>query len=206
MKVRADSSGYSLDAPRLRVVQGGRAAKAAGPNLYAEETHHVPRRRPGERREPFRLVVTDPLRELAAEAAAAGLRLPEAAALAIEARLLLDDLAHGGTPTGLVTALLNRAAASERVDLPVAGSFGDYIRHLSARRPVAAQLPEHRTVEVPVALRLLARAVQLPRAAPFAPVRFNDLIDWEVAAAISGRTLSEWGYLTVLRASRAQAV
>lgn len=151
----------------------------------------------GERNEPWTLPVTDELRALDEDAARAGLDLEIALRLVTETALVSRDLEG----VGVSLELLDAAAACATVDLRVDACDAAYLRRLTtstarATRPldavVIAGLPAR------LSTRLLAVDVSdLVRDASLSRARA-----WEIAAVLSGRTISEWAPLTALRFDR----
>jgi hypothetical protein len=178
----------------VRLVHGGRTA----PTPPQVPRHSAPRRRPGERYEAVELPVTDRLREFALQAATAGVDLATAAALAVEARLLLDDLAAAGTPPNRTIELLDRAASGHSIEHPALPAVADYLRHLNSGRPIPAPDLDRSVIDIPLPLRLLARALARPRNDLLANAPADQIVSWEIAAAGAGRTLTEWGLLSAL--------
>jgi hypothetical protein len=138
-------------------------------------------RRPGELHEPL-VLTADAARRLRARAADAGLSVDIAASLLLEAGMLLErwPAAAGLTADGDPPVLA----------LPEASAR--YLRSLTvARRPRRPSDHQHRTVAVPVRLvpRLTAagdleRLIEAPD--------IEHAVALEVAAVLTGRTMSEW--------------
>jgi hypothetical protein len=113
-----------------------------------------------------------------------------AARLLLEAALLRRDLSLASAVR--VDGLLDEAARSARVSRRLSAGDADYLRALAlSRRP-----EQGGAVTVPV--RLLARLDELDLERELdGDVR--QAVTWETAAVIEGRTMLEWGLLTVLR-------
>lgn len=118
--------------------------------------------------------------------------------------MLLSDLEGVGLARSDALALLDQRADVAGIEHELSGALGDYVRHLPERPPIApTSLPS--TMAVPVPVRLIDRARNLTVRDAVSSCSIDDLIRWELAAAVSGRTLTEWGYFAALRGYSAAA-
>lgn len=141
-------------------------------------------RRPGELHEPLG-VALQPGCALAEHAATAGVAVDLAAALMLEAQLLLEDLeAFGAAPPPA------QPTSAARVTRRLSAAEADYLRALTLRRRLPKSGAPPKRLVLPVRLLPHADPRRLARAAE------GDLgrtLDWEVAALLAGMTLREWG-------------
>ena len=130
-------------------------------------------------------------------AAASGLRTRQALALTLERRLLLGDAAEIGLAQSRVCARLDQAARSASASVPLTSAMARYVRTLTSRRALPAQEPRERSrVMIPIRLADRARRLGLERALDADAI--EAAVSWEIAAAISGRTIAEWGLRELL--------
>jgi hypothetical protein len=134
-------------------------------------------------------------------AAQAGLSAPEAVRLGVERALVVRDTQLVDLDVESARRMLRRAAAAARPSRPLCDEAAAYVRGLSARRPVQAP-PEQEALEVELPPNLLTRAHgTVPEIALHDGI-VEEMIGWERAARMEGRSMSEWA-LKVLAARRA---
>jgi hypothetical protein len=124
------------------------------------------------------------------------------AALLLEARLLLGELASAlSAPRELLTAAAGRQSA---IDRGHSAAEADYMRGLL--HPASGHGGMSACADVPtiVALpfRLLARVNSADIDDLFDAELIEDAVSWERAALTTGATMLEWGLAVALRASR----
>jgi hypothetical protein len=138
-------------------------------------------------------------------AAGRGLCSQQALRLAIERALVLIDAEALGLDRGAASHLLCALAASASVHRPLSGERAVYVRRLGAGRPEpTCEIGPTFTVKLPPALIERARGVVSPGALSEDAV--EEMIAWELAATLDGRTMSEWALLALGRRQRAAAV
>lgn len=144
------------------------------------------------------LRITAPLREFLDAAAASGLDADRAVELAIGRALALRDCESLAPDVETARERLNSAAAAARPRYPLSGQRATLVRTLTARRPIAAlEVGERLRVFVPE--RLLVRARTALTTAVLRPGVVEEMIDWETAAAMEGRTMGEWALHALAR-------
>jgi hypothetical protein len=120
--------------------------------------------------------------------------VPERAyGLLLERRLLLDDLI-GIDATG-IERMLDSAASTARPALALDGASSTYLRSFS--RPSTPLRPATKFL-VPVPVRVYARAAGLAPEVTITEGAVAQAVAWERASVIAGRTMAEWGLLTML--------
>jgi hypothetical protein len=125
-------------------------------------------------------------------AAANGLAAPHAVGLALERALLLADSQAFGIDIETVRRMLGAAAAAARAGRPLTDSQARYVRSLVAARPVASEnVASGLTVTIPE--RVYTRAHGAVRTAMLHASAVSEMVAWEIAAALQGRTMGEWG-------------
>lgn len=97
--------------------------------------------------------------------------------------------------------LLRRAAATARPALPLASEEASYVRRLSAGRPVHVP-PAGEPLDVELPPNLLTRARGTVPEISLNDGIVEEMVLWERAARMEGRSMSEWA-LKVLAARRA---
>jgi hypothetical protein len=153
-------------------------------------------RRPGEKYARAEVSLST-LREVALAAAEASMPVDVAGSLIAEAALLLERLDRRRIRSA--ATLLDRAAARSRATSGLSAAGADYLRALSCRTWRRNQ-PE---LDLPVRLleRLDGRADRLVGRTEL----IESAIRWEIAAVLTGRTMSCWGSETVLAGFRGAA-
>lgn len=161
--------------------------------------------RAGDRNDPWVIPAGAALRALAEAARAHGVDLELAVRVTAECALVCDDLAAAGVSE---LELLDVAAAEAGVDGPVDSATADYLRRLSCRAGQAGGASRARplgdAVTVGLPVRLAARLLRADLDVLLAAAPLERALAWEVAAVLSGRTMSEWAPLTALASVRAR--
>lgn len=151
----------------------------------------------------LRLPASPRLDRFAAASAEAGLELREAVRLAIDHALALQDAGAFGLDADTARRLLNRAAAGARASRPLGARSAEQVRRLGSGSPKpAASLPDG--LEVELSERVLARIGAPLTEAAIRPAVVEEMISWQIAATLAGRTLGEWA-LHALARGRAAA-
>ena len=176
--------------PRNSFDFAARAAAPARADLEAQVAQASPCR-PTDRRQ---LVDAPHLAAAFAGAAdATGLSLDQAAALGLERAFVRQDLAGAGALSDdEVCQLLDSAALEARPRLPLSAALAAYVRTLRLRPPLAGVASAS---HVAIPLRLADRARAAEPAPGCTTSELEQAVDWEVAAVIEGRTMSEWAFL-----------
>ena len=137
------------------------------------------------------------------DAAAAGLEATAAIRLGIERALVLREGQLFNLDVESVRRRLRAAASGSRPCQALPPSEAAYVRELSARRPVAlGEISDPLSVELPAALLTRARGVVAEASLHAGAV--EEMIAWEIAARLEGRSMSEWA-LKTLSTSRSRA-
>jgi hypothetical protein len=153
--------------------------------------------------EGFRLAPSPRLAGFVEAAARTGLEAPDAVRLGLERALVLADAARLGFGVEAARGLLDRAAARVRPRQPLPAVQARYVRALTVPRPVpAVDVSDGLAVTVPD--RLSIRAAGHVRPVDLHPAAVPEMVAWETAAALEGRTMGEWA-LAVLANARAAA-
>jgi hypothetical protein len=150
----------------------------------------------------LRLARSPRLDRFAATAAAAGLEVAEAVRLALAQALALEDARVFGLDADTARRLLNRAAAGARAARPLGEGEAAYLRRLTSRtpKPVLALPPN---LEVELDERTSTRVRGALTEAAIRPAVVEEMIAWEIAATLDGRTLGEWALHRLAASSRA---
>jgi hypothetical protein len=145
---------------------------------------------------------TPAIQRFLAIAAGAGLAPPDAVRLAIERELILIDADPLGLGIEATRYALGKAAAQARPTIALTTGQGAYVRALAARRPLQATVPDE-PFHVAIPDQLLARSRGLVTTTALDPDAVDEMIAWEIAAALAGRSMTEWALkqLAVLRAA-----
>ncbi len=151
----------------------------------------------------LRLERSPRLERFAAAAADAGLDLPEGVRLALAQALALQDARVFGLDADTARRLLNRAAAGARAAQALGEGEAAYLRRLTSRIPKPAPALGPR-LEVELDERTSTRVRGTITEAAIRPAVVEEMIAWEIAATLEGRTLGEWA-LNCLAASRRAA-
>ena len=142
------------------------------------------------------------LERFAAASAAAGLEVPEAVRLALEHALALRDAAAFGLDGDTARRLLNRAAAGTRASRPLGDGEAACLRRLTRQAPKpTAALPER--LKVRLDARTSTRVRDSLSESAIRPAVVEEMISWQVAATLEGRTLSEWALHSLAHNHRA---
>lgn len=145
---------------------------------------------------------TPRLRKFLAAAASAGLDAADAIRLALERALTLED-ACNAFPLDVesVRRELRQAAARSHPLRELTSTHAGYVRGLSTGRPRQAdELDEGLVVALPDRVTTRARG-QLTELALHEGV-VAEMIAWEIAATLEGRTMCEWALSTLAVARR----
>jgi hypothetical protein len=162
----------------------------------------VPPPAAGWRRTPGRLALRPfpALTAFVAVAAEAGLHAADAARLALERALVLRDIAPLGFDLDAARHDLLLVAATARPRRPLDAGQARHIRVLRLGRRVRQQ-DVSRGLVLTLPERLLTRAREVAQPETFDARVVPELVAWEIAATLEGRTMGEWA-LTVLAAAR----
>jgi hypothetical protein len=152
-------------------------------------------------REGIRLTPSARLQEFLSAAAAVGLDAPTAVGLALERALLLADSEPFGLDVETARRLLRSAAAEARPRRTLGATEATRVRTLSLARPIPAPRVEQALV-IPLADGLLARARSYAPAKALQPGAIAEMVSWEVAAILEGRSMAEWAFLQLAGAAR----
>jgi hypothetical protein len=150
--------------------------------------------RPGDRREPTPIYVDRAILQLVEAAAARGLDLDQAASLLVERALLLEDAAYLGMSEADAYAVLRTAASTLR-RLAVPAATARYIRILTGGRALSPRREVEGRRHLALPVRLSARTARINLAQVLRADDLDEAIRLEMAAAASGRTMSEWALL-----------
>lgn len=159
--------------------------------------HSAPASKPPVPEEHLYLPPSSRLNRFVAAAAAAGLSPPVAVRLALERALALAD-ACAAFPIDVETSrlLLRRAAAVARPLRQLTTANSRYVRMLSTRQPKqVVDLREGLIIELPDRVVTRARG-ELTELALHEGV-IEEMISWEIAAMLEGRTMCEWALSTL---------
>jgi hypothetical protein len=120
-----------------------------------------------------------------------GLPREQAVRLAVERELVLSDAEACSLPPDSARYLLNRLAEVARPDRALPPARADYVRRLriAARRDSRSARVE-RDIELPDTLAV--RVADGVRLGAFDADAVHEMIAWEAAAAMAGRTMTEW--------------
>lgn len=142
------------------------------------------------------------LERFVAASAAAGLEVPEAVRLALEHALALRDAAAFGLDSDTARRLLNRAAGGTRASRPLGDGEAAYLRRLTRRAPrPAPELPER--LKIKLDARTSTRVRGSLSESAIRPAVVEEMISWQVAATLEGRTLGEWALHSLAHCRRA---
>lgn len=158
-----------------------------------------------ELREAIELEVDKQVQAFAQEAARRHLPFELMLGLAVERRLLLDDLGSDGFDVDRARALLSAAAATDSsatLGLGPGRLNRGYLRLLDRgceqrERPLRLG-PQFACI--PARLCERAGAIDLPTALDAEAI--VEMLDWERAAALEQRTMTEWAFCTLLAGRR----
>lgn len=142
------------------------------------------------------------LERFAAASAAAGLDTEEAVVLALEYALALEDAAAFGLDADTARRRLNRTATSVRAERPLGAREAAYVRRLGAREPrPLPSLTDGLAVLAPE--RVLTRVRGSVTEAAIRPAVVEEMIAWQIAATLAGRTMGEWALRSLAEARSA---
>jgi hypothetical protein len=146
-------------------------------------------------REGIRLEPSQRLSDFLATAASSGVEAPDAVRMALERALALEDATRLTGDTESARRRLSRAASQARPRLEMGTRQAAWIRNLK----VARQLdPPDASGGLVVAVpdRQMSRARAVAQSSIRAAI-VTEMIAWEVAAALEGRTMGEWALWTL---------
>jgi len=130
-------------------------------------------------------------------AAESGLEAQEAVQLGLEHALCLRDAGRFAADVEAGRHLLVRAASKARPVHAMVPAQATYVRKLTTKRPIGAlDVAEGLQVRVPDRVLCRARAA-LPEHSLHAAI-VEEMIAWEIAAILCGRTMNEWALLHLL--------
>lgn len=136
-------------------------------------------------------------------AAVHGLDIEQAARLAVERELVLADGDELGISRERTRNVLGRAAADARPSRPLSSHQAAYVRALSVVRPRRGRGEVVDPVELPC--HLLTRCGGRVRITAFDASVVGEMVAWERAAALEGRTMTEWALKRMASTRRAGA-
>ena len=143
-----------------------------------------------------RFIQTPALQAFLAAAATAGISTGSAVELAVERGLVLLDGQGLGLDVERVRSILNRAARDARVAGALGAKAGRHHWALSGEYPaVGASNDGELTVELPERLLTRLRPGILPDCLTSRAVA--EMVAWERAAVLEGRSMSEWAALAL---------
>jgi len=145
------------------------------------------------------------LKEFLAHAASSGLKPHEAVRLGVERALVLRDSQLFDLDVESARGMLRRAAAEAQISREIPVQEAAYLRGLSVGRPAAPpRLREPLVVHLPAGLLIRAKGTVAEAALHRGAV--GEMILWERAARLEGRSMSEWALKTLgLRRSGSRA-
>lgn len=143
------------------------------------------------------------LRKFLNASAAAGLYPADAVRLGLERALALDD-ACAGFPLDVETARLElrRAAARAKPLRQLSPSQSSYVRALSAGQPKPSGTASEEVLVIALPDRVITRARGELMELALHEGAVEEMIAWEVAATLEGRTMCEWALSTLAAARR----
>lgn len=149
-----------------------------------------------------RLTTTEQLKAFVSAAARAGLSSQEAVQLALERELVLADAAAFGLDVDAARAILGAVARSAAARRPLSPGDAARVRRLATAQPLLVPaLAGALTVELPDRVATRARGSVPARALDERVVA--EMVAWELAALLDGRSMSEWALKELGRALRA---
>jgi hypothetical protein len=192
-------NGTVQNSRRLRIVESDQPAATVARGQEQGPPRRARAGRPGDRREPWRLTVTNGLQEVRADAKEAQLELSLSVSLVVERRLILRDLARVGASGN--EQLLDKAAREVVPATQLAPTSSAYLRSLNVGSDrLREEGDEVAIVSLPLRLVDRIREVWPPR-----PIlrkgELTGALSWEVAAVLRGLTMSEWAFLVALEGS-----
>ena len=165
------------------------------------ETAHIPLRlvaagRPGALCEGVFVPPSPRLDDFVAVAAERGLHAPEAVRLGLERHFALIDTRRFGLDVDTCRRLLCERASATAPRRSLSGGEAARARRLAMSRPVApAATGDGLRVAIPG--RLLTRFGERVPGRAFRAAHVAEMVQWELAATLEGRTIGEWALLTV---------
>lgn len=144
---------------------------------------------------------TPRLQGLLDAAAQVGLEAPDALRLALERALVLADAGAFGLDAEGARCVLARAAAGARPRRPLTAVQAAYVRALTVGQPTAS-IALHGDLAITIPDRVLTRARGVVRLAALHADAVPEMVAWELAAALEGRTMGEWALKELAAAAR----
>lgn len=142
------------------------------------------------------LAPSERLQRFALAAGSAGLVLEEAVRLAVERSLALSDCHALGIDRETARRKLCHVASGARATRQLSESQAKRIRSLNLRRPrPTAEVSHGCTVLLPD--KLMTRSLGAINHGAIDAGAIDEMISWEIAATLSGRTMCEWAMLAV---------
>jgi hypothetical protein len=176
----ADPSTERLTSPPLRLVPSGPALpcrSGGAPELALRPTPH--------------------LRRFLATAAEYGLAPGEAVRLGLEHQMALEDLEVLRVERGALRAILAAMAARARPSRGLADADADRVRRLVLASPLPEpELTGTLTFALPPRLWTRLEGLLSPELLDYRAV--GEMIAWERAAILTGRTMGEWAFASAL--------
>jgi len=150
----------------------------------------------------LRLRPSPRLQRFVTVAAEAGLAAEEAVRFGLEHALCLRDAARFAADVEAGRRLLVRAATGARAVRAMSPAQAAHVRRLTTRRAVPViEVTDGLVARVPD--RILARArTGLPESSLHGEM-VEEMISWEIAATLCGRTMGEWALLHLLEGRQA---
>jgi hypothetical protein len=143
-----------------------------------------------------RLPPSPDLARFAVASAAAGLSTTDALRLALERALVLADVELFGIDRQAARYMLGAVACESRPYQALGSAQARYVRALSLRRAIRADdLSDGLTLVL--AEHLLVRASRLARSTVLDDSAVEEMIAWQLAATLEGRTMGEWALKTL---------
>jgi hypothetical protein len=179
--------------PKLRVVATSIAGSGSEPREKRGFEAPSPTARPSERCEPWPVEADQELESFAAATREAQIPLGLAVIVVVERALAGEDLDARGLST--LAAELDQQAVEARVTVELSAAQSAYLGALSGRDATTKRaLP--RFVVLP--MRLTERLCPEGPVPRLEPSLLASALAWERAAAVAGRTMSEWAALKAL--------
>jgi hypothetical protein len=151
----------------------------------------LPTRSPKPSRERLRLEPSQRLSEFLEASAQVGLDAPLAVRLALERALVLHEAQDFRLDVERVRRILSCAAAEARASRPLSARQAGYIRRLCGETRLAP-VEVQEGLSVPIPDDLLTRALKTVPETVLHQDAVLEMLSWERAARLEGRTMLEW--------------